>query len=365
MSSFQLNIFKEINKDNNRKNITVSPISIYHILSLATNGAANETLKEMLEALCYKNLENLNKDNKSIASLIENSESVEIANIVFTKNKPLKSFTEVIKEYKAKICSLKDVDKINKWCSKTTHGKIEKVIEHLDPFDIMVLINVIYFKGVWLKRFNKINTYGKIFYNYNIEPLFLNFMNTLDIFDYFENHNIQAITMKYKHDNMVATIILPDTKYNINDYIDKFTLATYKNIIKKMKNQKVEIYLPKFEIKYEEELSESFISLGMVQAFSSKADFTSMIKDANDVRINKIIHKTYIKIDEEGTEASAVTAVSVKKSLSFFTPKIPRIPIMNVNRPFLFIIRNERLPCGNDIIFISKIEMLKPSFIFN
>ncbi|ORX75987.1 hypothetical protein BCR32DRAFT_296548 [Anaeromyces robustus] len=359
MSSFQLNIFKAINKKNDRKNITVSPISIYHILSLTTNGAVNETLKEMLNTLCHKNLKELNKDNKSIATLIEKFKSVEYANAVFTKVKPLELFTEMIKEYKAKMDILNDADKINKWCSEATHGKIQKIIESLSPDDVMILINIIFFKGVWLKRFDEKNTDKGIFMNYNEEKVGIDFMKTLDKFDYFSDYNIQAISIKYKHDNMVATIILPNRENNINNYIDNFTLKTYKDIIKKMKNKKVNIYLPNFEIKYEEELSKSFISLGMVQAFSENADFSSMIK-SEDVKIGRIIHKTYIKIDEEGTEASAATAVvMVKKSVSLFET---RIPIMKVNSPFLFIIRNENLPCGNDIIFISKIEMIDKKY---
>jgi len=371
MSDFQLKIFKAIIKENIGKNVVVSPISIYHILSLTTNGAAKKTLEEMLKTLCHKDLDELNKNNSSIASAIEKFKSVEFANAVYTKVQPTESFTKMIKQYNAKIDVLKEVEVINKWCSDATHEKIPIIIDALKPNDVMVLINALYFKGVWKKSFDKNNTYENIFMNFNKEKVSVDFMDIEDKFDFYEDSNVQAISLRYKDDNMVATIILPKTEVDdfndsvatdtnnksvnddINNYIDSLTLDTYNNIISKMRSSKVKLTLPKFEINYEDELSKSFMSLGMVEAFTDNADFSSMIKDIH-VQIARIIHKTYIKIDEEGTEASAATAVVMtKRSIDFSTPS------MMVNHPFLFIIRNEKLPHGNDIIFASKIEMIK------
>ena len=98
MNSFQLKIFQEINKINKGKNIMVSPFSIYHIVSLTANGAANKTLEQMLSALCHKDKNEMNQDNKLISSAIMNFKSAEIANAVFTKFKPVDSFMEYIKQ---------------------------------------------------------------------------------------------------------------------------------------------------------------------------------------------------------------------------------------------------------------------------
>jgi serpin B len=145
--NFQLKIFKEINKSNIGKNIMVSPLSIYHILSLTTNGAKNKTLEEMLQALCEKNITELNQNNKLISSLIMKLKSIELANAVFTRFNPLENFVEIIKEYKAKIDNLKDAAQVNKWCSDATHNKIPKIIDNITGADKMVLINALYFKG--------------------------------------------------------------------------------------------------------------------------------------------------------------------------------------------------------------------------
>ena len=107
--------------------------------------------------------------------------------------------------------------------------------------------------------------------------------------------------------------------------------------------------MPKFEIKYEGELKEILISMGMKEAFGS-ADF-SVMKKEKDIHISKVIHKTFIKVDEEGTVAAAVTAVVM-------TRMMVRVNRMIVNHPFLFIIRSDNLPLGHDILFFSKVEAL-------
>jgi serpin B len=111
---FQLKIFREINKLNNGKNLMVSPLSIYHILSLTANGAANKTLEEMLKALSEKDLTELNQNNKLISTSISSLKTIELANTVFTRFKPLDNFLKIIKEYKAKLDELKDANQVNK-----------------------------------------------------------------------------------------------------------------------------------------------------------------------------------------------------------------------------------------------------------
>ena len=111
IDDFQLKIFQEINKSNIGKNIMVSPLSIFHILSLTANGAANKTLSEMLQVLCQKNGSELNKNNKSISLSIEKFKSLELANAIFTKFKPVDNFLAIAKEYKAKIDNLKKLNK--------------------------------------------------------------------------------------------------------------------------------------------------------------------------------------------------------------------------------------------------------------
>ena len=167
IDDFQFKIFQEINKSNKGKNLMVSPLSIFHILSLTTNGAANNTLAEMLKVLCHQNTIDLNKNNQQIYSIIDKYSSTEIANAVFTRFKPLENFLKIVSNYKASLDDLKDAAQINQWCSNATHKRIPQIIDTITPADLMVLINAIYFKGEWERAFDKNNTYKEKFLNFN------------------------------------------------------------------------------------------------------------------------------------------------------------------------------------------------------
>ena len=357
MNSFQIGIFKSIvNSSPKGENLIISPLSIYHLLSLATNGAFGDTKKEMFTALGNKSQEEINKNNKLLYSIINNFKTVELANSIFTRQKPLNTFIEKIKDYKAKIDELKDANQINKWCNDETHGLIKKIIDEVRPDDIMILINVIYFKGIWKIQFDKRLTGKREFLNYQNEKNLTYFMNSENTYKYFENNSIQAISLDYQKDNMEGLIILPKNEHDINQYINKFNQEEYYNIINSLNNQKVNLYLPKFEMKFEIFLEKVLGELGIKLAFNPVcADFSSMIKnEKNKFYINSIIHSSYIKVDEKGTEAAAVTAVKFRGGI----PKPERKIIMDINHPFLFIIRSKNLPSGQDILFISKVENL-------
>ena len=335
----------------------ISPLSIYHILSLAANGASNNTLTEMLKALSHNNINEMNNANKKISLCIGEFKSIEMANGVFIRFNPEQSFLKMIKGYKAQIELLKDANQINSWCSKATHNKITKIIESIEDDDLMVLVNAVYFKGFWEKTFDKKNTEKDDFTNYNNLKVKIDFMNQKENFDYFENNDVQAISLNYKRDNffcLKACIILPKKDEDINIFIKNLTIEKYREIVSNMKSEKVNLFLPKFEINFQSELKPIFESLGMKEAFTNNADFTKINK-CGQIKIRNIIHKTFIKVDEEGTEATAVTGV-----FGYYTAilKEEKIFYMKVNRPFLFIIRTDDLPMGHDILFISKIESL-------
>ena len=180
------------------------------------------------------------------------------------------------------------------------------------------------------------------------------FMHATNKYDYFENEFMQTIALNYKKDNLSALIILPKKEKNINDYIEYLTLDKYNNIISGLTNQEVRLSLPKFEFDFSTELIQNFRTLGMYEAFNTSAADFSVMKKEKDIYISNIILKTYINVDEEGTEAVAVTAVKGN-----FGSCLHDIQVMKVEHPFLFIIRSKDLPPGNNMIFIAKVESLK------
>ena len=355
INDFQLEILKQVNSKNIGRNILVSPLSIYHILSLAANGAANKTLSEMLNLLGDKNQSDLNKKNELISSIISQLETVKMANAIFTKFKPEETFLKSVAKYESTIDELKSVEQVNSWCSKATNNIINHIINSIDN-SLMILINAIYFKGNWKIPFYKNSTEKLPFYNYNKQETLIDFMKVTNKFDYFEDENIQAIKLDYNKDDLSAVIILPkkEKEKDINNYIKNFNTEKYNSIIKALRTEEVNLSLPKFEIDYEEELNDSLIKMGMKEAFIN-ADFSKM-KREKDINISNVIHKTYIKVDEEGTVAAAVTAIDYTFAGSIFDDY--EEIFMDVNHPFLFVIRSSYMPDGHDILFFTKIESL-------
>ena len=157
---------------------------------------------------------------------------------------------------------------------------------------------------------------------------------------------------------MSALIILPTETVDINKYIVSLNSKenSINQLIKKLKNFKVNIELPKFELEFYSSLKEVLGDMGMKKAFTNNADLTGLRKE-NDLKIDDVLHKTYLKVNELGTEAAAVTAVTTKCTSA--GPRKEIIYQMKVNRPFLFLLRSSKLPTDYDLLFISKIEKLE------
>ena len=356
--SFQSKLFNQMNQNLKRKNLIISPLSIFQILSLTANGARGRTLSEMLEFLQHEDLEELNEINKKIIEIFKEASTLEIANAVMTKFKPLEKFVEITKEYSAPVEPLISEGQVNKWVSEKTHGKITKILDKLTPDMVMILVNAVYFKGTWSKKFKKTSTEKLPFYNLGTEEIKVDTMTQTEKFPYYEDEKIQAVSLKYTHDNMSAVIILPKKGIDINEYIDVLAEDDdeYKKVIEGLRDAKVRLYLPKFELNFEQTLNSVLKELGMVEAFNqARADFSGMKKRA-DIYVNEVIHKTFLKVDEEGTEAAGSTGVGMRTR--GMKPK-EKIYQMRADRPFLFLLKNDKLPFGYDLLFMSKIEKLK------
>ena len=356
--SFQIALFKKLNEKN--KNLIISPLSIFQALSLVSNGAKDETLKELLTLLDDKGLDEINEINSKILSLMKEMSSLEIANAIMSKLSPLPKFSKIAKEkYSSEIQSLKSAKQVNNWCDKKTHGKITKIIDEIDESVFMIILNAVYFKGEWVNKFKKQSTTKKMFYNFNSQTSGKNvdMMQITSFFSYFEDSNLQAVRLPYEKDSISAIVILPKKDLNINEFIellDKDNEYFY-SIIDNFKSNKVNLEMPKFEITYSKSLKEALKDMGVNLAFSPKADFSN-IRSQNDLMIDEVIHKTYLKVDEEGTEAAAITMIEMM--LTSMAPQFELIHYMKVNRPFLFILRKEDFPKNHDILFISKIEKI-------
>ena len=351
-STFQSSIFSEVNPDFKGKNVILSPLSIFQVLGLTTNGAVGTTQKEMISTLEASTLDNLNNINLKIIEKIKKFVTVELANGVMSRFDPIKTFSKVCDKYEAPIEKLVSKKQVNDWCSKNTHGKITEIIDELSPATLMLLLNAVYFRGEWVSPFNPDNTRGGIFYNFGNEEKKVEIMTQTHEFNYYQDSQIQAVELPYKNDSMSALIILPNKDIDINNYINNKNVNDdlVKKIDNGMKSTYVKLSLPKFEVGFYSKLKDVLRRLKMEIPFTGAADFSG-INGSGGLYIDDVIHKTYLKVDEIGSEAAGVTVVDMRKGIPS-----SKVVGMEVNRPFIVILRSSELPINNEFLFVAKIE---------
>ena len=359
--SFQSKIFNRMNKEKTGENLIISPLSIFQALSLAANGAKGDTLSEMIDLLESPSIDDLNQINYEIISAINKFKTIDIANAVMTRFTPIQEFTDIAEQYCAPIEPLESAEQVNNWCSEKTHGKIDKILDYLSPETVMIILNAVYFKDEWMLQFEEDVTKDLPFYNLGTTETKVKTMRQIEYFNYYEDKKVQAIEMRFMEDAMTALIILPAEGTDINKYINTLSTSSdeYNKIIDGLDYVKVHIQLPKFEVRFSEKLNEVLNDLGMYNAFNSNyADFTGLRKEGG-LFISSVLHKTYLKVNELGTEAAAVTAISYEGAS--FPGEKEKIYDMKVNRPFLFLLKNDRLPKGYNLVFMAKIEKIEES----
>ena len=364
-SFFELELIKNINTENKSNNFIISPIGLEIIISLCSNGAEGLTQQEMITLLQYENIEEVNSKSKEIIS--ELKEVVKIANGILTKIKPKENFIIKGEEFEANIDLLKNYNSVNKWVKNKTSNKIDKIIDNISPDVMMVLLNAIYFEAFWKIKFDIHLTYFREFFNIDDSKVYIDlmFLNG-ELLNYYENEDIKAVKLDYDiKDNYInAIFILPKREdfleQNINYIIDNLNNDTFYNIIDKLKDEnsrtKVNFFIPKFFLEYEINLVQILKDMGMSKAFTKEAEFKG-INDKLNLFVNQVLQKNYIKVNEEGTQAVSSTELEI--ILESYTEKDQTAKDFIANRPFLFIIRNDKCMKGHDIIFFSKICKLK------
>ncbi len=358
---FGLNLFKEIVRQDTQENIFVSPLSVSMALGMTLNGAAGETEKAMKSTLGFgdMDLHTVDETYKSlIAYLLQLDPKVifQLANSIWYRNTFHfeSSFFDVTRKYfNAEVRGLDfsnpaSVGIVNDWVAQHTNDKIKKILDRIDPQDVMFLINAVYFKGLWTYQFKKEVTQDDDFYLPDGSSFKVKMMNQAGTFDYLETDQFQAIDLPYGDGAFSMTIFLPKPGVALDSLIAQLTPETWANWTGSLEKKKGGILLPKFKLKYGIQLNDVLKSLGMGIAFSNQADFTRMSKNGG-LFISYVRHKTFVKVDEEGTEAAAVTIVGVRvTSVGGGSEGFKMI----VNRPFLSVIRERQ---SNTVLFVGKI----------
>ncbi len=358
-NSFGLKTFREIIKNEKDKNVFISPLSISMALGMTLNGANGETKQAMHNTLELIGLsdQQINESYKSLIELLVGLDpkvKFQIANSIWYRNGYTfeQEFLDVNKEYfNAEVSGLdfgspqaKNI--INAWVEENSNGKIKEIVDQIDPLTVMFLINAIYFKGTWTYEFDKNKTQDDFFNLPDGSQVQCRMMVQSGEFSYYVNDDFQAIDLPYGDELFSMTIILPNEQSDIDALIEILTAENWNVWISNFSKIEGDLYFPKFKLEYEIKLNDVLKSLGMEIAFNPDlADFTSMYKNGG-IYIDKVKHKSFVEVNEEGTEAAAVTSVGMKLTSvgSGFT--------MRVDRPFIFAIRENH---SGTILFIGKI----------
>ncbi|MEI3614056.1 serpin family protein [Pseudogracilibacillus sp. SO30301A] len=336
--------------DNN--NIFISPTSALFAIGMVYNGAEGDTKDEIAKALGLNEIsvDELNQDAASLLdSLDRDMEGVElsIANSIWL-NQEFNLKEEFVNNtrdfYQAEISQIDvfddaSVDKINNWVSESTKDKIEEIVEApLHPDLVTLLINALYFKGKWKHEFDVDRTEAVPFYTEEKE-VEVPMMVLDEKLSYMENPSFQAVKLPYGKGEMSMNIFLPRENSSIDTIIKNFTVDNWNNCQTEFQAKNGIIKLPKFQVEFEVILNEPLKQLGMENAFDSKkADFRHIIKENEQLWVDEVKQKTYIDVNEEGTEAAAVTSIAVLRESSIVEDTF----YMEVNRPFFIAITDDK-----------------------
>ena len=365
-NAFGLEIFREIREESDKENIMISPLSISVALAMAYNGADGDTKTEMESALKLNGLtpEQINSSYKMlIAALQSLDEDVvfELANAIFYANGfEVKSpFISTNQDYyDAKVESLdfsssSSVLHINDWVAEKTHDKIEKIVESLSPDDRMVLLNAIYFNGIWSVKFDEDGTKMHNFKKKSGANIEVPMMNKEDELEYSSNSLFSAVKLPYGTGQYNMMVLLPGNDKNSADIIDELSADNWNEWMESFETEEhVVVKMPRFKFAFELQLNGVLKKMGMQKAFvSSQSDFTK-ITDDKKLYISSVVHKSFIDVNENGTEAAAVTSVTFSTTSIGPGDQIQKI-YFTVDKPFVFAITEKDTDA---ILFIGEVQ---------
>ena len=358
-NAFAFDLLREINADQRTENVFISPLSASMALGMTLNGAAGGTFDAMRGTLGLgaATREDISTGYKSLIELLrglDESTDFRIANSIwYEKTFPFNaSFINESQQYFGAQVSPLDfgdpasVDKINSWVNEATGKKIPTIIDEIPNDGVMYLINAIYFKGAWRSRFDKSKTSDAPFFSLDGSSASVPMMTQTAAFGVGHGASYIAVDLPYGNSAYSMTIVLPNTGTDINAFAESMTLEKWRGIEATMHEGETTLFLPRFRLEWKRTLNDDLTRLGMGIAFTA-ADFTRMSPRGNELVIGDVIQKTFVDVDEEGTEAAAVTSVGV-------TVTSAPAPV-RIDRPFLVAIR-ERL--SGTVLFIGKIVKL-------
>ena len=327
----------------------VSPLSLSLALALAASGSAGQTAKEMCSTLGFSDFTTEEVSayyQKMVTALLEADPKTtfEVANSIWANPKVnvKKGFIEnALKYYSSEVydadfAKQSTVDAVNKWCSDKTHGKINSIMDEPNPYLMMALINALYFYGKWSFEFE--DAKKENFVSISGNTIKVEMMHSRDDLLYSEYDGYSMVTLPYGNGSFAMDVILPDEKVKFSDAVAGLNAETLMILDRSASTCEVDLKLPKFTFEYTADMTKLLTEMGMSLAFSDYADFSEMAEKS--LKISQVKQKTFIDVNEKGTEAAAVTFIGMMATSVGPAPQ-KRFVEFHADRPFVFVIREK------------------------
>ena len=363
MSDFASRLYSRLSFPNSGENLFFSPFSIQVALAMCSRGAVGETRKSLVELLGTS--EDLKEQDASYKKLIasvngdsERPYQLVTANALWGQQDYVfkEDYVNAVKEnYDGnlnKVNFVEEPDKcvkvINAWVNEKTKEKIKELIKRdfINKDTRLILTNAIYFKSEWKVRFRKTSTKEEDFFGTKITKCQLMRQQANHL--YYEGDGFQAVDIAYKGGDISMLVVLPTKKDGLSPMEIRWqTEGLYEHVIDNLENEQVDLALPRFKLETEFKLKPVLVDMGAKVAFSDEADFTLIGDD--QLKISEVIHKAFVEVNEEGTEAAAATAVGMIRKCSM---RVDEPKVFRADHPFMFFIRDRRT---NAILFSGRV----------
>jgi serpin B len=347
-TGFAFGLLKELVKEQPANNVFISPHSISTVLQMVCNGAAGTTRDQIAQVLGTGGLEPavLNQAYQDLNTSVRSAQTnvaLNIANAIWysagIEVKP--AFASLNKEFYGATMDALDFANpraagiVNAWAEKNTAGRIKNIIAGRLPGDTrMLLANAIYFKGSWDRKFDPKATKERPFHLITGGQKQTPMMPQSGEFEYQQGNGCQAVRLPYAGRRLGMYVLLPEPGSNVNTLLATLTDQVWQNqLLRQLRRRKGTIVLPRFKLEYGAELKPSLQALGLTLPFSRTADFSGM--SASPLFLSAVKHKSFVEVNEEGTEAAAATVGII--SMAVVRPVTPPFEMI-VDRPFLFVI---------------------------
>ncbi|MBO5626647.1 MAG: serpin family protein [Prevotella sp.] len=371
-NAFTLNFFQSLNGKMKNRSIVCSPLSITYVLSMVNDGATGTTEQELEQTLGFHK-GGIQAVNDYCKNLIDNLPHVDekvqlnIANAIFVNDKYQlkKQFQQDMANYydaKAEaldFSSPSTLDRINGWCDEKTRGMIPTILERVDPRTVSYLLNAIYFKAEWASMFEKNETREEVFTTPDGEtrvPL----MHQNVYMNYLRNDQYAAVSIPYGNGQWMMTVMLPEDGKTTDDVISSLAASGWstdflKNPLREARRYAVDLKLPRFETAFDTDdaggLIELLMGMGIRRAFDGNSAEIPNMCENGDLYISMMKQKAKIKVNEEGSEAAAVTIAELNFLSAVTDTQEPPKATFHANRPFVYLIHEKS---SGVILFVGK-----------